>query len=148
MCTNMGVFAFSTIKVYNNPACKLSNQGLLHFQEPIKILKGNNSPLKPQKCLSNLPREKNPMYYMYSSELTHKAVNQCWKDVAQTQQQRPELPTLTLRLTACTLWTYFCFSLLCIFHQHTGTIFTPKTKRMMTSHKHVLNPKTSEQTSF
>ena len=77
MCANMGVFSFSTIKILNNPACKLSNQGLLHFyfQELIKILKGNNSPLKPQKCLSNLPREKNPMYYTDSSELTHKAVN-------------------------------------------------------------------------
>ena len=35
-------------------------------------------------------------------ESTHKGVNQCSKDVTQTQQQRPEWPTVTFTWHACT----------------------------------------------
>ena len=36
----------------------------------------------------------------YHSESTHKGVNELSKDVSQTQQQRPESPTVTLTLHA------------------------------------------------
>ena len=54
--------------------------------------------LLPVKMGSGLISE---LVFKLSTEPTHKGVHWCSKDVTQVQQQRPELPTVTLTWHVC-----------------------------------------------